>query len=48
MDYHKKMSYIKSGVRILGYVFLMVGGVALGAILLLGAEVVGILEERYE
>lgn len=45
LDYHTKMSYIKSGIRITGYIGLMFN-VFVGALVLIVAEVVGILEER--
>lgn len=45
MDYHTKMSFIKSGIRITGYVGL-VFSIPVGVIVLIVAEIVGILEER--
>lgn len=45
MDYHTKMSFIKSGIRITGYVGLIFS-IPVGAIVLIVAEIVGILEER--
>ena len=41
---HQIISFIKSGIRIVGYV-LLPSNIVLGAGLLLGAELVGILEE---
>ena len=54
MTLHTKLSYIKSGVRILGYGCLIVAGIAtqtpgvtLGGGLLLVAEIIGIAEEAW-
>ncbi len=46
-SYHKSMSYAKSFIRILGYVFLWVN-LYIAILLLVGAEVLGILEENEE
>lgn len=48
MDYHKKMSFIKSGIRIFGFLLLMLGLIHVAGLVLLGAEIFGILEERDE
>lgn len=45
MDQHKVVSYIKSGIRIIGLSCILVGGVAPGVFLLLAGEVIGIIEE---
>ena len=45
MDYHTKMSFIKSGIRITGYVGLLFS-IPVGAIVLIVAQIIGILEER--
>jgi hypothetical protein len=43
-DYHTKVSLIKSGVRVVGYYFLLINlGVAV--VLLLVSELLGIIEE---
>lgn len=54
MTLHTKLSYIKSGVRIVGYVCLIIPGVVLdipglwlGGGLLLIAELIGIAEEAW-
>lgn len=54
MTLHTKLSYIKSGVRIVGYLAIGVAGVVtdtpgytLGAILLILAECLGIAEEAW-
>ena len=44
MSFHKFISFIKSGLRIIGFITLMFH-VALGALILILAEVLGILEE---
>lgn len=44
MNYHTKVSFIKSGIRILGYVCLPFN-LSLGVILLVGSEITGIIEE---
>ena len=41
---HKIISFIKSGVRILGYIFLFVN-IPVAAYILIGSEVIGIIEE---
>jgi len=43
-DMHQKISFIKSGVRILGYVFLPFSLVT-ATILLILSEIIGIIEE---
>ena len=54
MTLHTKLSYIKSGVRIVGYMAIGIAGVVtdtpgftLGALLLLIAEIIGIAEEAW-
>jgi hypothetical protein len=54
MTLHTKLSYIKSGVRIVGYVCLIVPGIVLsipglwiGGGLLFVAELIGIAEEAW-
>lgn len=47
MSFHKTVSFIKSGIRIVGFVFLPTS-VFTGAILLALAEVLGIVEELKE
>jgi hypothetical protein len=44
MDYHTTVSYIKSLVRVIGYMALLVN-IPVGAITLIGAELLGIAEE---
>lgn len=44
---HAKISYVKSGLRIIGFYLLLVSGM-LGIVTLIAAEVVGIIEEIYE
>lgn len=44
-DWHTRLSYVKSGTRIVGCVFGMLGDLAIMAAILLLAEVVGVLEE---
>ena len=44
---HKQISFIKSGIRIVGYI-LLVPNLTLGMIVLVVSEVVGILEEVNE
>ena len=43
-DLHQKVSFVKSGVRILGYAFLPFN-LAIATILLILSEVIGIIEE---
>lgn len=54
MTLHTKLSYVKSAVRILGYLFLIIPGIVLdipglwgGGALLLVAELIGIAEEAW-
>ena len=47
MSFHKIVSFIKSGIRIAGFVFLL-SSVFTGAILLVLAEVFGVVEELKE
>lgn len=47
MNYHKQMSYIKSVIRIFGYLTLIFS-IFGGAMLLIIAEILGICEEKYE
>lgn len=47
MSLHAKISYIKSFIRIIGFLFL-IKSIILGSIILIIAELVGILEEFYE
>lgn len=44
---HQTISFIKSGIRILGFAFLTIpsGNLLIAALLLIAAEIVGILEE---
>jgi hypothetical protein len=43
---HQLISFIKSGIRIVGYVCLIIpGGMAIAALVLIVSEAVGILEE---
>lgn len=44
MNYHKIVSYIKSGVRVIGYSTLF-WSIPVGAIILIVAELLGIAEE---
>jgi hypothetical protein len=48
MTLHTKISYVKSVLRIIGYIVLMFAGngiITLGSAFLLGAELAGIAEE---
>lgn len=47
MSFHKQMSYLKSVVRIVGFLFLIVD-FRLGVLLLVLAEAIGIAEEVEE
>ncbi len=47
MTYHKKISFIKSAIRVIGYGALFTD-VRFGAVILALAEVLGILEEVKE
>ena len=47
MTNHKLISFIKSGIRILGYIAIFFIPIE-GLILLILAEILGILEEKYE
>lgn len=47
MNYHKKMSFLKSLIRLIGYAVL-VFNLSIGAVLLMLAEVIGIAEEKEE
>ena len=42
--WHQKLSFIKSGVRVGGFIWLMLD-VTVGAVLLIIAEVIGVVEE---
>ena len=44
MNKHRNISFIKSGIRILGFIVL-VFNIYVPAVLLIAAEVVGIIEE---
>jgi len=44
---HKEISFLKSGVRLLGYVLLPVA-LGLGALVLFGSELLGVWEEWNE
>ena len=50
MNYHKKISYQKSIFRIIGLLFLVGGYIyfQIGIVLLIVAEVLGIMEEKDE
>lgn len=43
-DYHTKVSFIKSGFRLLGYILLFIN-IPLAAGILILSEVIGIVEE---
>jgi len=45
---HKQISYIKSIVRIIGYLFLLSPCLCLGVIILIISELFGIFEEKNE
>ncbi len=45
MDKHTKLSFLKSSVRIAGFLSLITISVSFGAIVLIWAEILGILEE---
>ena len=45
---HKNISLIKSGVRIIGFLFILARDFTNGAVILMVAEVFGIIEENYE
>ena len=47
LKFHTLMSFIKSGIRIVGFVSLTMD-IQIGAIILIVAEVIGILEEKDE
>jgi hypothetical protein len=47
MSYHKQMSYLKSGFRIVGYIGLLINFRSAVAALVI-AEIIGILEEGKE
>lgn len=47
MTYHKQMSQIKSWLRIIGYVFLLINFLE-GVLILIASEIFGLLEERKE
>ena len=47
MSKHAAISYVKSGIRIMGYILLPYN-IFLAGIVLLGSELLGILEELYE
>jgi hypothetical protein len=42
---HKYVSFVKSGLRILGFGFLIFGGFWMAGLLLILAEILGIVEE---
>ena len=42
---HTSVSYVKSGVRIFGFLAIGFGAIATGAFVLIAAEVLGIYEE---
>ena len=44
---HAKISYVKSAIRIIGF-FVLLSNLPLGVLLLVGAEIVGIIEESFE
>jgi len=44
LDWHTKMSFIKSGVRIVGFIFLPIE-LVIAALFLIAAEMLGIFEE---
>lgn len=47
IKYHTFVSFIKSAVRIMGFITLLFN-IKLGAIILIVAEIIGILEEKEE
>lgn len=47
MSFHKKVSYVKSFIRIIGYSFVPFN-LIVGAGLLILAELIGVVEERDE
>jgi len=47
MTKHKKISLIKSYIRIIGYI-LLVFNIYLGILILIISELLGIIEEKYE
>ena len=47
MSFHKKISYIKSGLRIMGF-FILPFQLMIGAWFLIVAEILGIAEEKEE
>ena len=47
MSRHKVISYVKSALRLVGYVALM-GNICVGAVILIVAEFLGIEEENEE
>ena len=47
MNYHKKISFIKSTIRIIGYLFIPFN-ILLATVILIVSEILGILEEIKE
>ena len=45
---HQIISFIKSGFRIQGLVFIIYNLILIGLVLLLIAEVIGVMEELYD
>lgn len=47
MKNHKTISFIKSLIRIIG-LLILISDLVLGVLVLVGAELIGIIEEEYE
>jgi hypothetical protein len=45
---HTEISFIKSIVRIIGFIAVACGNIISGSIILIVAEIIGIIEELYE
>jgi hypothetical protein len=45
-ELHRNISFVKSGLRLLGYLFLVIN-LGIGVIILFSSEILGIAEEVY-